>query len=247
MNTSFPDDDDDIRSAEYVLGLLDADERRELEAAIARNARMAERVAFWQERLAPLAEDIDEMTPPSRVWTGVGAQLGFVEPAPSRSAAQRRVTPRLRWWDDVRLWRWIGIGASVAAATFAAVVVKLYEPQPIMVASHYLVADLGPSGGTARWIATVDVKGARAVIVPAGGGALWPDRSTELWLIPPGARPIALGLIVADRPTTIALPRDILAQMAPQAMLAVSVEPPGGSPTGQPTGPVVATGKVTGT
>ena len=28
------------------------------------------------------------------------------------------------------------------------------------------------------------------------------------------------------------------------AMLAVSLEPPGGSPTGQPTGPVVSTGKL---
>jgi anti-sigma-K factor RskA len=31
-------------------------------------------------------------------------------------------------------------------------------------------------------------------------------------------------------------------QLEQGAVLAVSVEPPGGSPTGQPTGPVVATG-----
>jgi anti-sigma-K factor RskA len=243
MSTSFPDDDDDIRSAEYVLGLLDAAERREFEAAIARGARVAERVEWWQQRLAPLAEDIGEVTPPARVWSRIGAQLGFVAPA-----SAHRVTPRVRWWDDVRLWRWIGIGASAAAASLAAVVVvSLREPQPTVVAGDYLVANLARGGATARWTATVDVKRSRVVIVPAGGGALTPDRSTELWLIPSGARPIVLGIIAADRPTTIALRRDVLARMAPQAMLAVSVEPRGGSPTGQPTGPVVATGPVTGT
>jgi anti-sigma-K factor RskA len=243
MTPSVPDDDDDIRSAEYVLGLMDIDERREIEAGIARDAELAERVAWWQERLAPLADEIDEVAPPPRVWTRVGAELGFDPPGPER----RRATPRVRWWNDVRPWRWIGIGASVAAASLAAVVISLYEPQPQVVASNYLVASLAPGGGGARWIATVDLRGSRVVIVPSGDGARWPDRSTELWLIPPGAKPIALGVMVADRPTTLKLRREVLAQLAPKAMLAVSVEPPGGSPTGQPTGPVVATGRVTGT
>jgi anti-sigma-K factor RskA len=34
-------------------------------------------------------------------------------------------------------------------------------------------------------------------------------------------------------------------RVAAQATLAVSVEPPGGSPTGLPTGPVIASGKLT--
>jgi anti-sigma-K factor RskA len=33
--------------------------------------------------------------------------------------------------------------------------------------------------------------------------------------------------------------------LGPDATLAVSLEPPGGSPTGQPTGPVIASGKLT--
>ncbi|WP_233859497.1 anti-sigma factor [Paraburkholderia sp. HD33-4] len=242
MSPPLSDDDDEIRSAEYVLGLMGTAERREVEDEIARDARMAERVALWQERLAPLADDIDEVAPPSRVWTRVGAELGFDAPTPER----RRTTPPVRWWNDVRPWRWIGIGASVAAASLAAVVVSLHEPRPQAVAENYLVASLAPGGGGAHWIATVDVRGSRVVIVPSGDGARWPDRSTELWLIPPGQKPIALGVMEADRPTTLALSRDVLAQIAPKATLAVSVEPPGGSPTGQPTGPVVATGKVTG-
>jgi anti-sigma-K factor RskA len=44
---------------------------------------------------------------------------------------------------------------------------------------------------------------------------------------------------------TIAIPPEFAAQTVSNAVLAVSLEPPGGSPTGQPTGPVIGTGKLT--
>lgn len=253
MNTRISADDDDIRSAEYALGLLDASERREIEAAMGRDAHIAQRVAWWQQQFAPLVEDIAETAPPAHVWPKIRAELGFVATARAAVATQKphRAARRIhvRWWDDVRLWRWVGIGASVVAASLATVVATdlLREPQPAAVAGGYLVANLAPGGGVARWTATVDMKGSRVVLVPASTGELATDRSSELWLIPSGAKPIALGIIAADRPTTIKLSGDVLARMAPQAVLAVSVEPPGGSPSGQPTGPVVATGKVTKT
>jgi anti-sigma-K factor RskA len=251
MNTSISDDDDTIRSAEYVLGLLDAAERRELESAMARDLRIAQRVAWWQRQFAPLAEDIVEVSPPARAWSHIRAELGFDAPAPAAAPRRpaRNVRVLARAWDDLRLWRWIGIGASVAAAGLATVVATdlLREPQPAAGARGYLVANLAPGGGVVRWTATVDMNGSRVVIVPAGGASIARDRSSELWLIASGARPIALGLIAADHPTALKLSRDTLARMAPEAMLAVSVEPLGGSPSGQPTGPVIATGKVTGT
>jgi len=42
----------------------------------------------------------------------------------------------------------------------------------------------------------------------------------------------------------IDVPRELAARMTPDTALAVSMEPPGGSPTGQPTGPVIASGKL---
>jgi anti-sigma-K factor RskA len=66
----------------------------------------------------------------------------------------------------------------------------------------------------------------------------------ELWLIPPGEKPHSLGLIDPDRPVTISVPASLLPKVNSEAILAVSLEPPGGSPTGQPTGPVIANGKL---
>ncbi len=70
-------------------------------------------------------------------------------------------------------------------------------------------------------------------------------RVPELWLIPADGKPRPLGLLSADRPVTIAIPAELRAQAIGDAVLAVSLEPPGGSPTGQPTGPVIASGKLT--
>jgi anti-sigma-K factor RskA len=67
----------------------------------------------------------------------------------------------------------------------------------------------------------------------------------ELWLIPAGDKPHSLGLIAPGRPVRIEVPRDLVERISAESALAVSMEPPGGSPTGQPTGPVIASGKLT--
>ena len=85
---------------------------------------------------------------------------------------------------------------------------------------------------------------ARMVVVPATPVAFAQGRAPELWLIPAGGKPISVGMIARDKPTTLALDPALLARLGPTAALAVSVEPLGGSPTGQPTGAVVAKGAI---
>jgi anti-sigma-K factor RskA len=64
-------------------------------------------------------------------------------------------------------------------------------------------------------------------------------------LIPAGDKPHSLGLIDPARPVRVTVPPDLAGRFGSNAVLAVSLEPPGGSPTGQPTGPVVANGRLT--
>ncbi len=66
-------------------------------------------------------------------------------------------------------------------------------------------------------------------------GELSPDRVHELWLIPENGAPQSLGTF--ETTTTL---RDLKVEAG--TTLAVSLEPLGGSPTGAPTGPVVAVG-----
>jgi anti-sigma-K factor RskA len=100
------------------------------------------------------------------------------------------------------------------------------------------------SGGHHHFVATVDAKRGTIAVVPAAFSAD-ATRVPELWLIPSDSKPRPLGILRADSTVTITLPPELSPLTVSNAVLAVSLEPPGGSPTGQPTGPVIATGKLT--
>ncbi|WP_409258827.1 anti-sigma factor domain-containing protein [Paraburkholderia bannensis] len=132
------------------------------------------------------------------------------------------------------------------AAAVAAVSPILVAPGRLSTPSGrgYMVAGLArqvPGSGAAS-TATVEVQHASMVIVPAANASVIPGHSTELWMIPAGMKPVSLGLIAVNRATLVRLPLDHLAELAQHAPPAVSVGPHGGSPTGQPTGPVLAAG-----
>ena len=66
----------------------------------------------------------------------------------------------------------------------------------------------------------------------------------EVWLVSPGGMRRSLGVFPSERPgttTALSLPHDTAEALA-KAALAVSLEPRGGSTTGQPSGPVLFTG-----
>ncbi|HDR9250365.1 anti-sigma factor domain-containing protein [Burkholderia vietnamiensis] len=238
MNTP-PDHDPEPRCAEYALGVLDADARRELEQSAARDPMLRATLERWQRRLAPLAEDVAPVAPPARVWTKIQRELDFAAAPPVRGDARSS-----GWWNSLQLWRWVGIGASAAALGLLAInVLRIGEaPQRAAVGTPYMAATLARQDGVADWTATVDLRRATMVVVPANTPAIAADRSTELWLIPPNAKPISLGVFAPNAPASMTLPDAIVAQLGARAVLAVSLEPRGGSPTGQPSGPVLATG-----
>lgn len=240
MNTP-ANQDDDLRCAEYALGVLDTAERLALEQAASDDPQLRTSLDQWQERVAPLTEDVPPLAPPARVWQRIQRDLGFA----SNDGAKPATPTSL--WDNLSLWRWLGIGASVATLVLLAVNVNTLNPPrspaPTL-ANAYLVATLARQDGVAHWTATVDTRRSSMVVVPAVKPTIETGKATELWLIPKDAKPIPLGVFAADQPASMTLPADILAKIDSNAVLAVSIEPPGGSPTGQPTGPVVATGAI---
>lgn len=238
MNAIVENGNDNLRYAEYVLGILDADARAAVAHEIETTSEAATAVAIWQRHLLPLADEIGDVAPGAYVWARISDTLKFGAPA--------RAPKSNGLWNNLRLWHWVGIGASAVAA--ACLVVLLTEPRvtPVPAAAGYMVASINQDNGVTGWTATMDLEHARIVVVPATPAAIEPGHATELWLIPAGQKPISVGLIALDKPITLALSPALMAQLGPTAALAVSVEPPGGSPTGQPTGPVVAKGAISG-
>lgn len=241
---------DNPRYAEYVLGALDSAERAEIEREIESNPTAAAAVAWWQGQLTTLAEDIPAVTPPAYVLARIESELGFASPLLHTPLARTNPT-RLGWWNNLPLWRWLGIGASVVAAACLALLVinpqrAALSPPTQNEAASYMVATLSRDNGVASWTATMDLQRSRILIVPASPEAMASAHSPELWLITPGQQPISIGVIVANKPTTLNLSPALLAKLSAKALLAVSVEPRGGSPTGLPTGPVIAKGNLSG-
>ena len=218
-----------LTAAEYVLGLLNAAQRAAAERRIGRDPAFAREVAFWEERLGGLASAVPEVAPPRALWSRIEASI---------DRAGRGETVGL--WRRLSFWRGLALGASaLAAACLAALIYVGAVGTP----GAPLVARLDVDGGRAGFVAAVKTGEASLTIVPA---ALLGDeqKSLELWLIPPGDKPHSLGLIDPNRPVTIKVPKELLTEVNNEAVLAVSLEPLGGSPTGQPTGPVIANGKL---
>lgn len=230
MNSPF-DDQPQLRYAEYVLGVLDADQRAEVAREIASSDEAAVAVALWQQRLLPLTEEIAGIKPPARVWQKISAHIAPATPASTRS---------------VRLWQWLTAGATALAL---ACLVMLFRPPtggaPGKAPIPYMAATITQTNGQVGWTATMDIQRAQMIIVPASPQAFAAGHAPELWLIPKGGKPLAVGVMTPDGATTLPLSANLMAELGPTATLAVSVEPATGSPTGQPTGPVIASGAVT--
>jgi anti-sigma-K factor RskA len=215
---------DDLQAAELALGVLVGAERTAVLGRVAREPDFAALVVHWEERLAPWAAEIAEVAPPPQVWERIAAAL------PARKQNLRQ---------SLAFWRGLTLATgALAAACIGALIYLGNAPQQAP-----LIAAID-GGGHHHFVATLDKNSGSIAVVPASYTAD-AKRVPELWLIPSDGKPRPLGLLHADAATTLTLSRDMLAQAVSNAVLAVSLEPQGGSPTGQPTGPVIASGKLT--
>jgi len=241
MNSPLDHDRSQLRYAEYVLGVLDADARAGVAREVQTSDEAATAVNLWHRRLLPMSEDIPPVEPPDHVWARIQQAL--------RQDAQQRadrtiVRPSL--WENLRLWHWLTFGAGALTAACLALLLATsgLRHAPPAPAVPFMASTITQTDGHVGWTATMDIPQARMIIVPVAPAAFAQGRAPQLWLIPAGKKPLSVGMIAPNAPTTLKLDANLLAQLGPTAALAVSVEPVGGSPTGQPTGPVIATGAI---
>ncbi|MFL6653680.1 MAG: anti-sigma factor domain-containing protein [Sulfurifustis sp.] len=210
-------------AGEYVLGTLKGRARRRFARLLRDDPAMREAVEAWERRLTPLIEAVPPVTPPKRVWEEI----------------ERRVAPPAR--DTVRarvaFWRPAALLAGAAALVLA---VYVYFA-PTSSAPAY-VAVLNDQQSQPAWlVSAADVT--RFTVKALKPPPQAADHAYELWLLPGGDKPPrSLGLLPAEGEKTVTVPAELREMLAAGKTLAVSVEPPGGSPTGLPTGPVLYQG-----
>lgn len=222
---------DEALAADYALGALSGPERREAERRAARDPAFRALVAAWQADLAPLLEEVAEVAPPAPLWHRIAAAVDPRIPAVPASPVQSTL------WNSLAFWRTAATGFAAAAGVALVLLLARPEAPP----ATLLVATLASPEGAPLITAAYDAE-RRAIILAPATPRIDPDHAAELWVIEGGRPPRSLGLIDLANPRQQVVPAERLAGLQPGATLAISIEPPGGSPTGAPTGPVVATG-----
>ena len=224
-------EDRDLLAAEYALGTLEADEARRAEDLMQQDAAFRAAVEVWEGRLAPLASLVPPSAPPPELWSRIEASTRpAAVPEPLRSKAQRPEARRPESRRKIAFWRATTVGSLALAAALAAFAFLREPPQQE-------VAVIAPPGGAPVFVAEAARGGFR--LRPAGTVQVATGKDLELWALRAGAtRPESLGVLPSGG-------RTVTADLPPGTQLLVSLEPRGGSPTGQPTGPVVSAGRVT--
>lgn len=215
----------ELLAAEYVLDWLTPRTRRRFERWILRDPAVAACVERWEGRLARLA------------W------LAPTEPPPAR--AKRRLQaflknerPRRRLGLEIStLWYYLSPLLVAIAAFF---IVILSERIGTLERPPQGIAILTGPRGHARWVLTMGHD--RMHVVTVGRLPLPPGKSYELWFEPYARRPMIPVVLLPPRGTMdVRFPRAFYVRLSHAHLLAVSLEPAGGSPTGHPTGPVLYT------
>lgn len=227
----------EILAGKYVLGLLSTRVRSRFERLAIEDARLRAEVVNWEEKFTPWTLALKPLVPPARVWRRLQTRI--------RNELHTRQRPAQGF-----SWKAFWSGAAILAAT-ATLVIGIFigrsgvtpttaiVPQP----SAYL-AVMSSTQGTPRWLITVHAKTRRVDMNALADNTPPPGKSYELWMLPKSGKPVSLGLMNSTGSAHEFLTPEMLAALTRAKGLAISVEPAGGSPTGEPTGPVIFTGSI---
>ncbi|MGH8807515.1 MAG: anti-sigma factor [Noviherbaspirillum sp.] len=223
-------------AAEYVLGTLKGGARRRFEKWVNEDAVIQKTVAAWQDRLYPLAELTPASQPSRQVWEAIDRQLDL-------DVIRSRQENRSFFWsglrNDLRFWRGLGM-ASTALATILIAVLLTRLPEPATPVTSY-VAMLADEKSQPVMLITGDAGQRRMTVKVLAQQTVAADKSLELWAVPKDGAPRSLGLVAPHANVTLPLPDNATPDSTP--LLAISLEPKGGSPNPNgPSGPILFKG-----
>jgi anti-sigma-K factor RskA len=230
---------DDVLAGEFVLGVLEPSQQRQLQVRADTDRGFAQRVAQWEQRLAPLLDDIQPAEPSAQVWAGIITRLGWTEREASVSV-----------WASLGFWRATTVLASLVAIAAITLTVQRHptvatpplakqaEPQakPVTPLAH--------DDGTPGWLASVDATQGTVLMVPVPSTPDPQGRVPELWLIPAGQAPRSLGAVSINSSHTVTVPQDARAALVAGSVLAITLEPATGIPHAAPSGSIIAKGTI---
>jgi anti-sigma-K factor RskA len=227
----------DRLAAAYALGTLRGGARRRFEGLARQSPQLRALALVWRERISAMTELQAREMPSPNVWKRIAIALRNEEEA-RRLAAAPPTRSRPGFWRAAAL---AGGFAAVVAFTLAAYTGAQLTQLSAAPEIRY-VAMLEDERSAPAMLVTFDARHGTLTLKRLGDFREQPDRSLQLWALPPGAAPQSLGVLEGDGVIRL---RAAEGQLRAVPALAISLEPKGGVPAGRgPSGPVLFKGAV---
>lgn len=226
-----PEDDtpcDDVLAAELSLGLLTGNELAQATRRARIDQTFAGSVEDWDIHFRTLTEETAPVSPPKGLFKKIKADA-YPE------------SPKCIWKNLRIVPAFLCAGAAALTLLVALQLGGYIQTNPVTPTSVARVV----AQDNSLVVEAAYVGDSGQLFVERQVGASAQGRSLELWVIAGDGAPVSLGVLAIDETIDeIMVPENLRNQMV-GAMLAICDEPFGGSPTGAPTGAVLATGKIT--
>jgi anti-sigma-K factor RskA len=216
----------DALIGEYMLGTLRGSARRRFERALREEPAVALRLRTLQQEFTPNYSEAIAETPRGGGWQRLERELNLSQ-------------YRARWYSRVSFLRGWAVGVTAALVLGLTLLALRATTETTLAPIAQLAMKGAPPSVTAAVSAdrrVLELRAARPIV--AG-----PLQSYELWVIPEGGAPISLA-VLGQLDGTLRVPEGHVERLRKGALLAITVEPAGGSPTGAPTGPVILAGVI---
>ncbi|MDR7088814.1 MULTISPECIES: anti-sigma factor [Cellvibrio] len=211
-------------SSEYVLGSLHGPARIRFQRLLMQHNSMRHTLWRWESRLNELGTALPDVQPAPEVWERIQARLGFTTVPPVTSSNVVSLPQR-----KPRALQWLAGLSAAAAILMAVLLVNLQPVEPLLPGQ---IAVVQSEKAQALWL--IELREDQLLVTATDKFKALDNQDYELWMVAADGRPpISLGLL--PKQGKLSLPRSVLFDQVQVAALAVSLEPLGGSPTGQPT------------
>lgn len=258
-STDQPNAQLDLIAAQYVLGTLSYSARQRFQSLMQQQPALCQLTYAWERRLNPLASLVEPEIVPTHVWTQIDAKLNQLSVTTlhppvvatrtdTKAHLVRAQTPRKAANDS--FWKpWAWASTAIAASLVLLIGLKpqwMTDQQPAVVVQATPVASrdiavLSDDKQQPAWI--VRQQGDTLLLSQLHDYRVPSEHDLELWHIDVNAVPQSLGVLRLSQGTVV-LSIEQSKKLSAQTVLAVSLEPKNGSPTGQPTGSILYSGKV---
>jgi anti-sigma-K factor RskA len=217
---------------EYVLGTLQGPARRRFERLLRDDNQLRDLVQQTSLHWNLLIETLPPVSPPAPLWQAIEQRITPPFSRPAVALPWEKQAEEQSWAWLIGFWRGWAFTASAAAAVLALYIGWWAPLQRVT----YVVVVTDDAETRASWVIGTDDALQRLIVKAIKPQPLEGDRTFQLWMKvadEENVRPV--GLIPASGEAVLSLTPGLAGELDKAEKFGVSVEPPGGSPTGQPT------------